>query len=382
MAYLSLGIFGTSRKENEHRLPVHPRHLPEIDADVRQRIFLELGYGQRFGVSDAELTPLVGGLRTREWLMAECDVALLPKPVQTDVDQLPPGCVLWGWPHSVQNVALTQSAIDAHMTLIAWESMNRWLADGGFNGHVFAKNNELAGYCAVLHAMQLVGLTGSYGRPLRAAVISYGATAHGAVTALTAMGVSDVTILTQRAVAAVTPPSPNVPIVHMERVAAEPGRVRVVLDNETPPVASLLATADIVVNCVLQDPDAPLMFITTEELARFPTGCLFVDVSCDAGMGFEWASPTTFLEPMVGLPGGKHYYSVDHTPSFLWDSSTWEISRALLPYVRTVMSGPEAWAQDDTIRRAIEVRDGEVLNPKILSFQNRALEHPHPHLMI
>jgi hypothetical protein len=46
------------------------------------------------------------------------------------------------------------------------------------------------------------------------------------------------------------------------------------------------------------------------------------------------------------------------------------------------MSGPEAWAQDDTIRRAIEVRDGEVLNPKILSFQNRALEHPHPHLMI
>ena len=57
---------------------------------------------------------------------------------------------------------------------------------------------------------------------------------------------------------------------------------------------------------------------------------------------------------------GKHYYSVDHIPSFLWDSSTWEISRALLPYVRTVMSGPEAWAQDDTIRRAIEVRDGEV----------------------
>ena len=84
----------------------------------------------------------------------------------------------------------------------------------------------------------------------------------------------------------------------------------------------------------------------------------------------------------MGVPGGKHYYSVDHTPSFLWDSSTWEISRALLPYVRTVMSGPEAWAQDDTIRRAIEVRDGEVLNPKILSFQNRALEHPHPHLMI
>ena len=87
---------------------------------------------------------------------------------------------------------MTQTAIDRRLTLIAFEAMNHWQADGGFSLHVFHKNNELAGYCSVLHAMQLTGITGSYGRRLRAAVIGFGATARGAVTALNAHGVDDV----------------------------------------------------------------------------------------------------------------------------------------------------------------------------------------------
>ncbi|MGH3439541.1 MAG: hypothetical protein ACRDRN_24175 [Sciscionella sp.] len=67
--------------------------------------------------------------------------------------------------------------------------------------HVFHKNNELAGYCSVLHALQLAGLTGDYGRRLSAVVIGFGATARGAVTALNAHGVHEVTVLTNRGVA-------------------------------------------------------------------------------------------------------------------------------------------------------------------------------------
>jgi hypothetical protein len=52
------------------------------------------------------------------------------------------------------------------------------------------------GVCSVLHAMQLAGITGSYGRRLRAAVIGFGGTARGAVTALNAHGVDDVRALT------------------------------------------------------------------------------------------------------------------------------------------------------------------------------------------
>ncbi|MGH3192466.1 MAG: hypothetical protein ACRDOL_35505 [Streptosporangiaceae bacterium] len=96
--------------------------------------------------------------------------------------------MLWGWPHCVQDYAVTQLGIDRRLTLIAWEAMNYWTADGSFGVHVFHMNNELAGYCSVLHSLQLLGTTGAYGRRVRAAVISFGATARGAVTALTALG--------------------------------------------------------------------------------------------------------------------------------------------------------------------------------------------------
>ena len=75
-------------------------------------------------------------------------------------------------------------AIDRRLTLIAWEAMHHWTHEGDFSLHVFHKNNELAGYCSVLHALELIGTTGAYGQRLRAAVISFGATARGAVIAL------------------------------------------------------------------------------------------------------------------------------------------------------------------------------------------------------
>jgi alanine dehydrogenase len=189
---LTLGVVGTSAKENEHRLPLHPAHLSALDADLRSRITLETGYGEKFGYDDAELGALVRGIESRDEVIAGSDVVLLPKPQLADVTSLRAGQTLWGWPHCVQDEKLTQLAIDRRLTLIAFEAMNHWTADGHVGLHVFHKNNELAGYCSVLHAMQLVGVTGDYGRRLKAVVIGFGATARGAVTALKAHGVGEV----------------------------------------------------------------------------------------------------------------------------------------------------------------------------------------------
>ncbi|HET6732848.1 N(5)-(carboxyethyl)ornithine synthase [Mycobacterium sp.] len=371
---LSLGVFAHSRKANERRLPIHPAHLAKIDRHIRQRIFLEHGYGTEFGATDDALADLVGGIRTREQLIADCDVILLPKVQAEDLTELTVGQVVWGWPHCVQDAALTQVAIDRRLTLIAFEAMNHWQADGGFGLHVFHKNNELAGYCSVLHAMQLAGITGSYGRRLRAAVIGFGATARGAVTALNAHGVDDVRVLTNRDVAAVGSPIHSTQIIQMGNTD---DRVWADSPDGAVPVASFLADNDLVVNCVLQDPTAPLVFVTEDELASFTPGSLIVDVSCDTGMGFSWAHPTSFSQPVVEVANGVQYYAVDHSPSYLWNSATWEISEALLPHLDTVLSGAAAWDSTPTISRAIEIRDGAVQNPSILSFQRREDAYPH-----
>jgi alanine dehydrogenase len=374
----SLGVIARSRKDNEQRLAIHPLHVERIEAGLRRRIYLERGYGERFGVPDGHLADYVAGLRTREQLLADCDVILIPKPLPQDLAEMREGQVLWGWPHCVQNEDITQLGIDRRLTLIAFEAMNHWSDDGSFNLHVFHKNNELAGYCSVLHAMQLVGTTGEYGRPLRAAVISFGATGRGAVTALNAHGVKEVHVLTHREVTAVASPIHSARMVHFERDAGNPARCHAVGESGQVPLADYLARFDIVVNCVLQDTDAPLMFLTGDDLAAFSPGTLIVDVSCDAGMGFSWARPTSFADPMVTVGGTIHYYAVDHSPSLLWNSATWEISEALLTHLRTVLAGPGAWDRDETIRRAIEIRDGTIQNPDILAFQHRAPQYPHP----
>ena len=375
--YLTLGILASTRKPDERRLPIHPLHLDRIAPDIRDRIILEEGYGERFGLSDAELAPLVGRIAPRQQLLADADVVLLPKPQPEDLAELRDGQVLWGWPHCVQDRAITQLAIDKKLTLIAFEAMNHWASDGGFGLHVFHKNNELAGYCSVLHSLALTGSTGDYGRRLSAVVIGFGATARGAVTALNAHGVHDVQVLTNRGVAAVGSPIHSVRIAQFDHDNEAPFLSEVITERGRVPLAPFLAERDIVVNCTLQDPNAPLTYLRTEDLSAFRPGSLIVDVSCDEGMGFSWAKTTTFAEPMFKVGDHIDYYAVDHSPSYLWNSSSWEISEALLPFLNTVVSGPEAWAENETIRRAIEIRDGVVLNPDVLQFQQREAEFPH-----
>jgi alanine dehydrogenase len=374
---LRLGVVGTSAKENELRLPLHPEHLAQLDADLRAQITLEHGYASTFGIADAALAPHVAGFASREELLATSDVVLLPKPQLSDVAALRPGQVLWGWPHCVQDPELTQVAIDQRLTLIAFEAMNHWTRDGAVGLHVFHKNNELAGYCAVLHALQLAGLTGDFGRRLSAVVIGFGATARGAVTALNAHGIHEVAVLTNRGVAAVGAPIHSVRIRQFDHEPDGERLSHVITERGREPLPAYLAENDVVVNCTLQDPADPLVYLHDEDLAAFRPGSVIVDVSCDLGMGFSWARPTGFDDPSFVVGDNVLYYAVDHTPSYLWSSATWENSAALVPFLRPVLEGPASWDADETLSRAIEIRDGAVVNPMIWQFQGRASEPPY-----
>lgn len=373
---LSLGLLGDSSMENEKRLPIHPHHLDRIDPDLRARMIVERGYGADFQLEPGYVESRVGRVAERSEVLNLADVLVLPKPQTADMAALPAGSVLWGWPHCVQDVGLTQTAIDQRLTLIAFEAMNHWTSRGDFSLHVFHKNNELAGYCSVLHALSLVGYTGDYGPRRSAVVIGFGATARGAVTALKAHGIHDVQVLTQRGAAAVGSP---IHAAHITQLNTDDGAAylsSVETQDGDVPLPEFLASHDIVVNCTLQDVDAPMTYLRTEDLEHFDAGSLIIDVSCDEGMGFEWATPTGFEDPMFTVGHEVNYYAVDHSPSYLWNSATWEISEALLPFLRTVMEGPAAWAEDPTVSRAIEIQDGAIINPSILSFQGRHSEYP------
>ena len=96
---LTLGVLATSQKTDERRLPIHPSHLDRIDADLRERMIVETGYGSAFGMTDERLAGLVGQVLPRAALLERSDVVLLPKPQAHELAELREGQVLWGWPH-------------------------------------------------------------------------------------------------------------------------------------------------------------------------------------------------------------------------------------------------------------------------------------------
>lgn len=374
-----MGIVGTYAKENEYRKAILPSHIKLIPEELRQKMTFEKGYGDSFGMKDAELAELTSGKVLERDELYEKDILLLPKPLAEDLQKMKTAGVLWGWPHFVQQYDITQAAIDNKLTGITWEGMFEWRSE--VRGmHTFQYNNEMAGYCGVQHALNINGMDGFYGEGMRAVVISFGAVGRGAVRALLSRGYNDVWVYTGRPPSAVTDKIMG-GVEYRQMKIDENGRaLSVNPDGTTQSLIEVLSEAGVIVNATLQNPLKPRMFVQAGEEDKLQHGTLIVDVSCDEDMAFPFAKPTTFASPMfkVEIESGELlYYAVDHTPSYLWRAASAQISAALLPFIPVVMKGPAVWDENVTIHKAIEVRDGKIINPDILEFQNRESDYPH-----
>ena len=377
MNNLSVGVIGTSKKEDERRVPIHPEHLSRLTKELRKQLIFETGYGERFGTSDSELAKLIGGFASRDELLETMDAVIVAKPVLADFEQLREGGVLWGYPHCTQQRQVTQIAIDRKQTLIAFEDMFVWGPEGQVGRHTFYKNNEMAGYCAVIHALQLKGIDGHYGDQRKVIIFSFGAVSRGAIYALKAHGFRDITICIQRPDHEVREEVLDCHYVTLRMGGENDPRIIVVEhDGSQKALTELISEAGIIINGAFQDANNPIDFVLEEEKSCLKPGCLIIDVSCDEGMGFYFAKPTSFKEPMFQVEK-VDYYAVDHTPSYFWESASRSISAALIVHLPTIVAGPDDWQKDETIRRAINIDKGVVKKADILEFQNRHLHYPH-----
>jgi len=147
-------------------------------------------------------------------------------------------------------------------------------------------------------------------------------------------------------------------------------------DGSRRPLCDLISESEIIINGTFQEPGNPVDYVTKEEASCLKSGTLIIDVSCDEGMGFYFAKPTSFKEPMFKV-GMVDYYAVDHSPNYLWESATRSISAALIVHIEAVMAGSENWHKNETIRRAINIEAGIIQKPNILLFQKRQENYPH-----
>ncbi|QIR06488.1 alanine dehydrogenase [Salinivibrio costicola] len=365
-----ISIFGKSKKKHEKRIPLHPSLFDQIPPIVKENLYFEEGYASELGVSDSFLRDEFGGTAPREELYDIGDVWVLPKPEIDDFKYFKEGKILWGWPHCVQGYDIAQAAIDSKMTLVAWEAMH----GGSDTTHVFYRNNELAGYAAVQHMMMLSGKTGYFGRKLRAGVLGFGATARGAINCLKSLGIVDISVFSQRPSYLI-----NAPIESIDYRKIKVNSEGVLLESNSyqefkKPVEEL-KNYDIVVNCVLQDPINPVMFIEENDISSIEKPIDIIDISCDKGMGFSFAIPTTFDNPVFNYGKFIKYYSVDHTPTLYWDSASYELTKSLIDFLPSFVDG--TWKENKILEKAIEIEDGQIRNEKIIDFQKRSRIYPY-----
>ncbi|MBH0067760.1 N(5)-(carboxyethyl)ornithine synthase [Pseudoalteromonas sp. NZS100] len=377
MSELTIGVIGTSRKTDERRYPIHPEHLLRIPENLRKQMVFEQGYGTAFNVSDEYIATLTGGIASRSEILTHIGTAIIAKPVLADLEEMREGGTIWGYAHCVQQHEITQAAIERKLTLIAFEDMYVWSPQGNVGRHTFYKNNEMAGYCAVIHALQLKGIDGHYGDQRKTIIFSFGAVSRGAIYALKAHGFRDITICIQRPDHEVREEILDCHYVKVREGLEGEARMMVVEhDGTNRPLGDLISEADIIVNGTYQETAHPVNFVIESEAECLKPNSLIIDVSCDEGMGFFFAKPTTFKNPLFRY-NNTDYYGVDHTPSYLWESATRSISAALIVYLQTILKGALQWQKDETIRRAINIEQGIIKNTAILAFQNRENIYPY-----
>lgn len=315
--------FVISKKENENRRAIIPEDLKNVKNT--SKIYIEEGYGEVLGVSDSDFQNIGCTVVPRE-LALKCDIICDPKIGDAEYLEELENQTIFGWVHAVQNRSITDKLINQKLTTFCWEDM----FDNG--RHVFWRNNELAGEAAIMHAFQCFGIM-PYNT--KVALLGRGNVANGAVKILTLLG-ADTTVYSR----------------NMEHLFRKE-----------------LCLYDVVVNAILWDTNRKDHIIYEDDLDEWimnKNTAFIIDISCDRNGGIETCIPTTIENPIYKKNGVFHY-AVDHTPSLFYRTTSLSISKEVSKYLDILIEDK----YNDVLRNSIAVKNGIILDERIICFQNR-----------
>jgi alanine dehydrogenase len=136
--------------------------------------------------------------------------------------------------------------------------------------------------------------------------------------------------------------------------------------STTEAVERLVIQADLVIGAVLVTGAAAPKLVTRAMVGRMEKGAVLVDISIDQGGCFETSKPTTHADPTYLVDGVVHY-CVTNMPGAVPRTSTFGLTNATLPYVRSLAD--KGWrpalARDPGFAAGLNVHEGAITHEAV-----------------
>jgi len=345
-------------KPEENRVALTPSGVAALVAHGHA-VMVERGAGRGSSLADDAYAAAGATLADVDRVWADAEMILKVKePVPEEFSRLRAGLVLFTYLHLAADEALTRILIAKRVRAIGYETIQ--LDDGSLP--LLAPMSEVAGRLAIQvgswclqatnggRGVLLSGVAGV--RPGKVVILGAGIAGSSACQAAVGLG-ARVSILD------VNPTR----LRYVHDILG--GHVTTVMSNHAN-IEEEVANSDLVVGTVLI-PGAKAPKLLSRALVRsMRDGAALVDVSIDQGGCAETSRPTSHHDPIYVAEGVVHY-CVTNMPGAVPHTATYALTNTTLSYALAVADRgfADAVAADATLRRGVNVADGEVWHPGV-----------------
>ncbi len=360
-------VIGTLKeiKNGETRVGLVPSGVVAL-RESGHEVLVEAGAGEGSSIPDKDYRQagaILVDSAADVWRQAEIVIKVKePQPVETGY--LRPDLVLFTYLHLAPLPDLTRQLLDAHVTGIAYETVQE--PDGRLP--LLEPMSEVAGRLSVQVGAQYlekyydgrgVLLGGVPGVP-PAEVVVIGGGIVGTNAARVAEGLgAHVTVIDK----------------NLKRLRELDdmflGKVTTLASNPTH-IAEALPRADLLIGAVLVPGASAPKVIRRDMIRGMKKGSVFVDVAIDQGGCAETSRPTSHSDPVYEVDGVRHY-CVTNMPALVPNTSTFALTNATLPYLQRMADGvvEAAFAADATLRAGVNTHQGALTSHAVAESQGR-----------
>ena len=346
-------------KTHEYRVGLVPSSVRELIHNGHQAL-VQTGAGQGIGFDDeaykaagAEIAPTAAEVFAKAEMIVK-----VKEPQPNECKMLHSGQLLFTYLHLAPDPEQTKGLLESGCTAVAYETVTN--ARGGLP--LLSPMSEVAGRMSVqvgAHCLEKepggagILLGGVPGVPPGKVVI-LGGGVSGTHAARMAMGLeAHVTVIDRS-------------LDRLKQLDEEFGSKLYTQYATVDAIEQHVIGADLVIGAVLVPGAAAPKLVTRAMLKRMRPGSVLVDISIDQGGCFETSRPTTHADPTYVVDGVVHY-CVTNMPGAVPRTSTFALTNATLPYVRSLADHGwrKALARDAGFAAGLNVHEGAITHEAV-----------------